>query len=221
MMYRKLITFIFVAMLPSLSHSWDGFDRGGEAEEAMTLTPNIENGKKIYETCSLCHTSEGWGMAPGIGQYRIPGTYPQLAGQHQSVLIKQLTDIRQLNRDNPVMYPFTLNKYIGNAQDIADVTGYITTLSINRQNYHGKGNDLEHGKKLYQDNCAQCHGDNGEGDPENFYPKLTNQHYEYMLRQFIWIRDGKRRNANRKMVEQIQKFNYRDIKAVIDYSSRL
>jgi hypothetical protein len=42
-----------------------------------------------------------------------------------------------------------------------------------------------------------------------------------MLRQFIWIKDGKRRNANDKMVEQIQKFSYREMQAVIDYSSRL
>lgn len=220
-MYRKLITFIFVITLSPLSHGWDGLDRGGESEEAMSLTPDMDNGKKIYETCALCHTPQGWGMNPGIGKYRTPGTYPQLAGQHQSVLIKQLTDIRQLNRDNPAMYPFTLRRYVGSTQDIADVTGYISTMPINEQNHHGKGDDLDRGRKLYQDNCAKCHGDNGEGDPENFYPKLSNQHYEYMLRQFIWIRDGKRRNANKKMVQQIQKFSYRDIKAVIDYSSRL
>jgi len=217
----KPIYFIFIAILPLISYGWNGLDRGGKIEKAMTLVPNIDNGKKIYKFCALCHTEQGWGMSAGIGRYYVPGAYPQLAGQHQSVLIKQLHDIRKLNRDNPTMYPFTLDKYIGGPQDMADVTGYITTLPVNQQNHHGEGNDLEHGGKLYEKNCSRCHGDNGEGDQENFYPKLSNQHYHYMLRQFIWIKEGKRRNANRKMTKQIQEFSYRDITAVIDYSSRL
>ncbi len=220
-MYIKLIAFIFIVISPSLYCGWDGLDRGGKSEEAMKLVPNIENGKNIYETCALCHTEQGWGMTPGIGRYYVPGAYPQLAGQHQSVLIKQLYDIRDLNRDNPVMYPFTLDKYIGGVQDVADVTGYIATLPVNQQNHHGKGDNLKNGKKLYEKNCSRCHGDNGEGDKDNFYPKLSNQHYQYMLRQFLWIKEGKRRNANIKMIKQIQNFKYKDIVDVIDYASRL
>ena len=34
------------------------------------------------------------------------GTFPQLAGQHTTVLIKQMADIRAGERDNPTMYPF-------------------------------------------------------------------------------------------------------------------
>ena len=220
-MLKNLILLVLSTLFSSVSLSWDGFDYGGDITEAMELTPDIEHGKKLYQTCAHCHTETGWGMAPGIGNFRSTATYTQIAGQHQPVLIKQLLDIRNLNRDNPSMYPFSTEKYLGGAQNIADVTGYITSMPTNNSNQNGDGRNLEHGKSLYTTNCSKCHGENGEGDSENFYPKLAHQHYEYMLRQFIWIKDGKRRNANPKMVKQIQGFKFSDIKAVIDYASRL
>jgi len=42
-----------------------------------------------------------------------------------------------------------------------------------------------------------------------------------MLRQFEWIRDGKRRNANPDMVEQIKTFTDKDMQMVINYVSRI
>jgi len=186
---------------------------GGEKDEAMLLEPDLENGVEVYEVCAACHLTEGWGTEEG--------TFPQLAGQHRDVLIKQLADIRALNRDNPTMYPFALPESIGDAQALADVTAYITTLPMNPENGVGPGDNLEHGKKLFEDNCVKCHGDHGQGDEEKFYPRLEGQHYKYMLRQFEWIRDGKRRNANPDMVKQIEGFSDKDMAAVIDYTARL
>ena len=96
---------------------------GGEQDEALHMTPNKENGIEVYEVCSACHLPEGWGTEDG--------TFPQLAGQHRTVLIKQLADIRALNRDNPTMYPFALPREIGGAQSIADVAEYISHLPMN------------------------------------------------------------------------------------------
>lgn len=185
----------------------------GEQSVAMTLTPDRENGIEVYEVCSACHLLEGWGMKNG--------TFPQISGQHKNVLIKQLADIRALNRDNPTMYPFALPESIGDEQAIADVTDYIAKLPMNPDNGKGPGDNLAHGEKLYKENCVQCHGETGEGSEEKFYPKIQGQHYQYMLRQFEWIRDGKRRNANPDMVKQIASFTDADMAAVIDYTSRL
>jgi cytochrome c553 len=55
-------------------------------------------GEEGYETCGACHLPSGAG--------RPDGTFPQLAGQHTTVLIKQMADIRAGLRDNPTMYPF-------------------------------------------------------------------------------------------------------------------
>jgi cytochrome c553 len=192
-------------------------EEGGEKDEALDLVPNLENGRDVYEVCAACHLLEGWGTKEG--------TFPQLAGQHTAVAIKQLADIRALNRDNPTMYPFALPQSIGGPQSVADVSAYIEQLPMNPDN--GKGEwaegtpEFAKGQKLYKDNCVQCHGETGEGMPEKFYPLIQGQHYNYMLRQFEWIRDGKRRNANPDMVKQIAEFSDEDMKAVINYVSRI
>jgi cytochrome c553 len=148
-----------------------------------------------------------------------------VAGQHREVLIKQLADIREGNRDNPTMYPFALPRAIGGAQALADVVAYIEKLPMNPEN--GKGEWVEgtpeyaQGEKLYKDNCEECHAAHGEGIAEKFYPRIQGQHYAYMLRQFEWIRDGKRRNANPDMVSQIKSFSDKDMQTVINYVSRL
>lgn len=186
---------------------------GGEQDEALHLKGDPENGRDVYEVCAACHLPEGWGLADG--------TFPQLAGQHHNVIIKQLADIRALNRDNPTMYPFALPDQIGGPQSIADVAAYIQTLKMNPEPGMGEGTDLEHGKKLYKDNCARCHGDHGQGDNDKYFPRLEGQHYNYLVRQYQWIKEGKRRNANPDMVKQIQWMTERDTKAVLDYVSRI
>ena len=184
-----------------------------EVEQALARTPDLDNGRRVYQTCAVCHRPEGWGTRDG--------TYPQVAGQLPEVIIKQLADFRARNRDNPIMYPFAVPGTLGGVQEIADVAAYIAQLPMNPENATGPGDDLEHGKQLYQENCAHCHGENGEGVAEQHMPLIQGQQYRYLVRQFEWIRDGKRRNADPKMVEQIQNFTPRDVAAVMDYTSRL
>jgi cytochrome c553 len=183
----------------------------GEKAEALELEPNLENGEEAYEICSACHLPSGAG--------RPDGTFPQLAGQHQGVIIKQIADIREGRRDNPIMYPFA--KTLTNAQELADVAAYIQTLPIPQDNGRGPGESLDRGKELYEANCVECHGNYGEGEARRFYPVLAGQHYKYMLRQITDIRDGRRRNANPDMVTIVKKYDDSDLSAVVDYMSRL
>lgn len=217
MTMKKVFTsaLALAALFAAPALAWN--EGGGEQEASLHLTPDHENGIEVYEVCSACHLLEGWGTEDG--------TFPQLAGQHFEVIIKQLSDIRAGNRDNPTMYPFALESEIGGAQALADVAAYISKLPMNPDN--GKGPwaegtpEFEKGKKLYADNCVRCHGERGEGKPEKFYPLIQGQHYKYILRQFEWIRDGKRRNANPDMVKQIKDFSDEDMKNVMNYVSRI
>ena len=84
-------------------HVW--MTEGGERNLALELEGNAEDGLEVYEVCSACHLPEGWGTKDG--------TFPQIAGQHKNVIIKQMADIREGNRDNPTMYPFALPESIG------------------------------------------------------------------------------------------------------------
>ncbi|MCK5919184.1 MAG: c-type cytochrome [Cocleimonas sp.] len=184
-----------------------------EVKTALDLTPNIENGKKLYRNCALCHSPEGWGNPSG--------RFPQIAGQHQKVIIKQLADIRSKNRDNPTMYPFARSTYLKGPQAMADMAAYVSKLPMVPNNTVGSGDDLKKGKKIFDDNCTKCHGDKGEGHNDDYYPRIQGQHYEYLLRQMLWIKSGKRRNADKKMVKQIEGFSEADLAAVADYTSRL
>ena len=184
-----------------------------EFEIALTLTPDIDNGRELYKVCVSCHGPEGWGDNNGA--------YPQIAGQLPSVSIKQLADIRAGNRDNPIMRAFTTVRALGGPQDIADVVGYISTMPMTENTGQGNKRYLELGKEIYQRDCADCHGDNGEGDAKEHVPVIHGQHYNYLTRQYRWIRDGRRRNANKEMVEQIQRYRLRDEKAVLSYVASL
>ncbi|MFO1283215.1 MAG: c-type cytochrome [Burkholderiales bacterium] len=185
----------------------------GEKLEAMKKKGDAKRGEEAYEVCGACHLPNGAG--------RPDGTFPQLAGQHASVLIKQMADIRAGLRDNPTMYPFA--QQLTDPQELADVAAYIQTLCIPVD--HGKGTGdaklLAEGKALYEKECQTCHGPNGEGDAKKFYPVIAGQHYKYLLRQMTEIRDGKRRNANPDMVKVIGKYNERQLTAISEYQASL
>ena len=196
--------------IESEDYEWNKME-GGEKELALTLTGNLENGEEAYEICSGCHLPSGAG--------RPDGTFPQLAGQHPVVVIKQIADIRAGRRDNPIMYPFAVS--LTDQQELADVAAYIQTLPIPTDNGKGPGTDLELGKELYDRDCVECHGSYGQGDAVKFYPVLAGQHYKYLLRQINEIAEKKRRNANPDMVKIVEDYTEEQRIAVVDYMSRL
>jgi cytochrome c553 len=184
-----------------------------EIEKALRLSPDIDNGKKAYELCATCHLENGWG--------KPDGSFPVIAGQHRKVLIKQLADIRARNRENPTMYPFTDPETIGGVQAIADVTEYISTLAPNPEPGIGEGQDLDRAEELYRENCLMCHGKDGLGNADAFFPRLQGQHHAYLVRQMLWIRDGFRKNGNALMVEKLKPMSDGDISILADYISRM
>lgn len=184
-----------------------------EFDEAIALEPDLENGKKLYKACISCHGPEGWG--------KHTGSYPQIAGQLKNVIIKQLADFRAGNRDNPIMRAFSSRRALGNAQDIADVSGYIAQLPMTRDNNKGPKYLPADGAAIYKKMCANCHGAEGEGEPVDHGPALYGQHYTYLLRQFEWIRNGQRRNADKKMTRQIRDIHTRDEISVLAYTAQI
>jgi cytochrome c553 len=162
-------------------------------------------------------------LPPASGAGRPDGTFPQLAGQHTTVLIKQMADIRMGLRDNPTMYPF--------AKDADRSAGTGRHLGLHREPVHpvdhGKyegadaAKQIAAGKDLYEKQCKECHGKNGEGNKDKFYPVIAGQHYKYLLRQMTEIRDGHRRNANPDMVKVIKPYTNDQLVAISAYQSSL
>jgi cytochrome c553 len=196
--------------IESADYVWNVASRA--TAEVLGVSGNIVEGERLYvERCLACHLASGSGLKDG--------TYPQLAGQHKSVIVKQIMDVIEGRRDNAIMYMYS--KALVDKQKLADIALYISFLKIRRNNGKGPGANLERGKELYDRDCVNCHGAQGEGIPEKFYPVLAGQHYEYLLRQIHHIADGMRRNADPEMVLVVHNYSDGDRAAISDYMSRL
>jgi cytochrome c553 len=183
-----------------------------ELKTALAAQPDVARGKTAYEACEGCHRKDGSG--------RANGTYPRLAGQHARVVIKQLVDIRSGRRHNPDMAPLVAEPVLS-LQAMADIAAYVQALPVQANNGKGAGNDLALGQKLYERDCAVCHGTVGQGDAASFVPMVAVQHYRYLLRELINIGDGSRRNSHAAMVKVIKPYSQAELDAVADHMSRL
>ena len=189
-----------------------------QATEKITIhldfIPDIEAGKTTFSVCARCHLPEAWGNADG--------TYPQLAGQHINVLMKQLLDIRNGTRQSSLMFPFVQQRTIGGYQELSNVVAYISTLPMNPDYAKGpwqKGSfEYIQGKKIYQKNCSSCHGDNGEGNNTLAYPKLQGQNFLYMSRQLGRIKSGLR-VIHPAMQAAIQNLELQQLDKAVNYAS--
>ncbi len=184
----------------------------GEKLQALRAKGDPARGEITFEVCQGCHRAQALG--------RPDGSYPRLAGQHDTVLIKQMTDVRAGRRKNEKMLPFIDRHEIG-PQDVADIAVYLSRLPVPPDNGKGPGTDLARGEKSYKARCATCHGPGGEGDANRFYPRVSGQHFKYMLREMIDIRDGARLNANPRMVEVVKAVSNAELEAMADYMSSL
>lgn len=205
---KKLI----LVILTSISFCAAASDTAKEIEKALSLEADPSRGEQVYELCATCHLKTGWG--------KKDGSFPVLAGQHASVLIKQLADIQARNRENPTMFPFSDAETIGGVQAVADVAAYINHLPATSDNGKGDGKSVDEGNKLYAEKCAGCHGKTGEGNAAAFFPRIKGQHFNYLARQMRWMRDGFRKNGNPAMVELVKTLSDEDIDALADSISR-
>lgn len=184
-----------------------------EQVEVLKLNGDVVRGKEAFRGCRGCHKADAAGVTDG--------TYPRLTGQHASVVIKQVTEVRASVRINPKMEPFSADHAVS-PQEIADIAVFLESAETTRENGKGEGDFVEKGKKLYeQGKCMKCHGINGEGKPEKAYPVIAAQHYGYLKREMEYIQKGIRGNSHPDMVTAIKGYTHEDIEAMADYLSRL
>lgn len=188
-----------------------------EAERALALAESGDagRGKAAFAVCGACHQPSGLG--------KRDGSNPKLAGQHATVLIKQITDIRGEVRTNPTMHAFV--RELRRPRDIADVAAYIESLCIPPGNGRYALADVEarlaEGRQLFAADCADCHRDTGQGDKAKGYPVLAGQHFRYLVRQMEDIRDGYRTSTDPDMVKVIRKHKTGKLESIAAYLASL
>jgi cytochrome c553 len=182
----------------------------------LQFKPDVINGQRVYAVCASCHLPDGWGNRDGV--------YPQLAGQHATVLMKQLLDIREGRRDSPSMFRFVQERTVGGYQNLADVVAYISTLPMSPN--HGKGKwaksseEYKQGKSTFTVKCLTCHGDAAQGNSDAVIPRLQGQHYAYLVQQARAIVNHQRK-ADPVMASVISSLDFDEIDKVMNYISRI
>ena len=211
---HALIVLLAMTLLPAIGATQTASASGG-APDLRALLANKGDpvrGKALFAPCEDCHRKDASGRRNGV--------FPRLSGQHATVIVKQLHDIRSGRRNNVAMEPLLADPGLDSGA-IADIAAYLQALPIGAGNGRGAGTDLARGRQLYERDCDACHGARGEGVADAFHPMVAAQHYQYLLRELIAIRDGERRNSNPAMASLIKPYSPADMEAVSDYLSRL
>ena len=189
--------------------------RNREFTEGAGMAPNLAHGAELYSTCAACHGADGRGTEDG--------EIPAIAGQHGSVLLKQITDFRHEQRWNERMQNFTDRHHLETTQDVTDVAAYVSSLPRFPRTSGGIGDgaDLRAGASVYFLKCEQCHGPLGQGDLLRNRPRLAGQHYGYLLRQLQETAAGRRPGMDQAHVERLRQLAPEQTRGVADYLSRL
>lgn len=202
--------FCLALLLPLIANAASPAHR--ELMAAMQATPDVEHGSELFAQCVSCHGPAGGGMRDG--------STPRIAGQHAHVLIKQLVDFRYGKR-----WDFRMEQragsHLGAAQDIADVSSYLSMQPRLNDSGTGNGEQLAKGAGYYAAYCASCHGAEAQGDGEGAVPMLAGQHYGYLMRQMYDAVDGRRPSLNQLHARRIEPLDFEQVRAVADFLSRV
>ena len=200
MIYKTLITACAMMALTSVS----------------VAAGNAEAGKAKSVSCAACHGADGNSMNP---------TWPKIAGQSASYIVKQLADFKAKKRNDPLM---SFQASALSAQDMDDLGAYFASQTGSQGGADEKL--AAAGAKLYRGGnkakgvaaCIACHGPTGAGNPAAKFPKLSGQHAAYVEKAMKDFRSGARNNDMNKMMQNIaEKMSDKEIKAVASYISGL
>lgn len=188
-MMRRLVTGALLAAV-AVMPAW------GQAK------PNFDefNAKDIMRTCAPCHGVFGEG---GKG-------YPRLAGMNADYIADQLRAFKDKKRENLAMLPFATERELPE-RDVLDISRYLASIKLETRLPEVTGamdglerlmqakmivqiprwdGDVENGKALYGEHCAECHGNKGQGRVKK--PPLAGQYSEYLEEQIRNFVRGKR-----------------------------
>lgn len=185
------------------------------AAHGVMAAGNPEAGKAKTAACAACHGPDGNSLAP---------TFPKLAGQHESYLLKQLKDIKSGARSVPTMAG-QLDAM--STQDLADMAAFYAaqagTPGAAKEELVALGESIfragirERGIAA----CAACHSPTGKGNGPARFPVLSGQHADYIAASLRAFRADERRNDGdtRIMRDVAAHMTDKEIEAVSSYAS--
>jgi cytochrome c553 len=180
---------------------------------AMNAVPDAARGRDLYQRkCSSCHGQQAW----GVGVEAIPA----LAGQQEFYLVTQLAGFVTQDRTGSTMHHAVSQTDVTDPQALRDLAAYLSAAPAVKSPEHGDGLQLASGKRLFESNCAACHGRYAEGRESEPVPRLAGQHYPYILSQLKSFAAGHRNQVEPPVLEFTAGLSGSQQAAIADYVSR-
>ncbi len=180
-----------------------------EFEAALRLTPRLDHGAEIFDTCAACHGQDGHGASDG--------SVPAIAGQAVPVIVKQIVEFRYDARLNVRMQHFVDRHHLTAPQELADVAAYVSSLPPRQGTRLTETPRLGQAGRLFAESCASCHGRRGEGNPSGRVPRLAGQHPEYLDEQLHDAAEGRRPSMEPDHARLLTRLSSDDMDAVAQY----
>ena len=178
---------------------------------------DAKQGEALTATCLACHGSNG---------NSLTGSFPNIAGQNEAYLYKQLVDI-QTGARSAVLMTGILDGLT--SQNLEDLAAYYASQT------HAQGAAdpalVALGESIYKAGiarkkvaaCTGCHSPTGQGNGLAKFPMLAGQWAEYTEAQLMAFRSGARGNDGDGKMMRISAMDLSDaeIKAVASYIAGL
>ncbi|MFL6550557.1 MAG: c-type cytochrome [Povalibacter sp.] len=160
---------------------------------------SAEAGQTKSTPCVACH---------GVGGNSANPEWPNLAGQHQQYIVKQLKAFKSGVRQNPLMTPQA--QPLSEA-DMEDLGAYFSSQTAT--GLEADASKVEQGQRLFRSGdpekgiaaCGSCHGPAGHGNPAAMYPSIRGQHATYVEAQLKSYRSGTRQTDQNQMMRGVAK----------------
>jgi len=195
---------------------------------------NISSGKEKAAACISCHGDNGNSLV---------SSFPKLAQQHSSYLIKQLQAFKNGTRKNPMMSSIAMGL---TDEDMVDIAAYYAEQEVSANQLPVLDDDddekpatadgekkadgnaklqaiIAQGSDLYRNGdltrevsaCIACHGPFGEGNKPAGYPLLKSQHADYLIKTLTDFKTDERSNNPENIMHMTaKKMTDEEIKAV-------
>ena len=194
---QKSSTMNLNTLIVSIAAAVLSFPIGASAQDAAA-------GKAKAEACAACHGADGNSPA---------GAFPNLAGQTARYLYIQLRDFKGGQRKNAMMTPVVANL---SKTDMFDLGAWYASQPLKSTGFKADPAKVARGKKVSEDAlCTMCHLGGFAG--QNEVPRVSGQHYEYILAQLMAFKNKERTNDAGNMQSVMRNISDEDIEALSHY----
>jgi len=186
------------------------------ASAADAVVGDAKAGAQLVTACQACHGTDGRGLAPN---------YPNIGGQNEKYLFRQLQMIQDGSREAVLMAGQLNGK---SETDLRNIAAFYASQPATFAQAEGPDEQIALAQQLYRGGshekgvaaCTACHSPTGSGNAPAGFPSISGQQAVYTIEQLTNYREGKRATDEEYggMMRQVAaNLNDTEIAALADY----